>query len=67
MDGFWAFCLWTALTCSGAYAAGNLLSTGQLTRDCATVGEIKVGDTIIKCEITHKIIGGRRTALEKPE
>lgn len=67
MDGFWAFALWTLLTCSGTYAAGHLLASGELTRDCATKGEIKVGDTFIKCEVTHKLVGGRKTALEKPE
>ena len=66
MEMFWGFVLWTALTCSGAYGLGNFLAATEITRDCASKGEITVKDTVIKCEITHKIINGRRVVLEMP-
>lgn len=65
MDGFWAFILWTFLTCSAAFGAGHLMSATNLTRDCDSKGEIVVKDNVMKCELTHKIINGRRVALEK--
>lgn len=65
MDGFWAFCVWTVLTCSGSYGVGHMMAAVDLTRDCASEGEVVVKDTVIRCEITHKIINARRVALEK--
>lgn len=64
MDMFWAFCLWTVFTCSGAYGLGHFSAATNITRDCASSGEIVVKDTVIRCNITHKIINGRRMALE---
>lgn len=65
MDGFYLFIMWTALTCSGAFGVGHMMASTDLTRDCSSKGEVVVKDTIIRCEITHKIINGRRVALEK--
>ena len=67
MEKFWAFVIWTAFTCSAAYGMGNLLAADDLTRDCANKKEIVVKDSVIACEITHKIINGRRAALEQPQ
>ncbi len=67
MEKFWAFVIWTGLTCSGAYGMGHLMASVDLTRDCAGKKEIVVKDSVIACEITHKIINGRRAALEQPQ
>lgn len=64
MDGFWAFIIWTCITCSTAFAVGQLLASQELTSSCDDKGEMVVKDTVFSCEITHKIINGRRVALE---
>lgn len=67
MDGFWAFIVWTAITCSGSFGIGHMMAATNITRDCADKGEIVVKDSVIRCELTHKIINGRRIALEKSQ
>lgn len=65
MDIFYAFLLWTCLTCSGAFGLGHLLTAQELTKSCAVSGEMVVKDTVFACEITHKVINGRRVSLGK--
>lgn len=63
MDGFTAFCTWTFLTCSAAFGLGHVMAAGNITQDCALKGEIVVKGKVIRCEITHQLIDGRRIKL----
>jgi hypothetical protein len=65
MDGFWAFCMWTAITCSASFGFGHMLAAQNLTSECDDTKQMVVRDTVFSCEITHKIINGKRIALEK--
>lgn len=65
MEMFYAFCVWTFLTCSGAFAMGHVMASVDIVRDCGDGGEIVVKGRVIQCDISHTIINGRRVALDK--
>lgn len=64
MDGFWAFCLWTFLTCSAAFAAGRFLPMGDVAQDINNKGEVVIRSTVYQCQPSASIINGRRVPLQ---
>lgn len=64
MDGFYAFVIWTVVTCGLAFTAGKYLPQAELSKDCSSKGEMVISNKVYKCEPVAVWVDGKRIPLE---
>ena len=64
MDGFYAFCIWTFVTCAAAFGAGRYLPMGDVAQEINTKGEIIIRKTVYQCKPVALQVDGRRVEIK---
>lgn len=64
MNGFYAFCIWTFITCSGAFAVGSMLPQQDLAKDCKSSNEMVISGTVYQCRPVALLNKGVRAELK---
>jgi hypothetical protein len=66
MEGFYAFCIWTFVTCAASFAFGKYTPNMDLVRDCNSKGQVIVQSKVIQCKVIAVLVDGRRVELKEP-
>jgi hypothetical protein len=67
MDGFYAFCMWTAFVAFMSFATGKYFPATDIRKDCGLTGETIISKTVIKCKPVAAIVDGHRVNFEEKE
>lgn len=64
MEGFYAFCIWTFVTCVASFGAGRYLPLGDVAQDINTKGEVIIRKTVYQCKPVALQVDGRRVEFK---
>ena len=64
MEGFYAFIIWTCVTCSAAFGLGRYLPLGDVAQDINNKGEIIIRKTVYQCKPVALQVDGRRVEIK---
>ncbi len=65
MEVFYAFCIWTVVTCGIAFGAGRYMPLGDVAQDIERTGEVEIQKTIYQCKPVALKVKERRVEIEK--
>ena len=64
MEGFYAFCIWTIVTCGLAIGAGRFMPLGDVAQDINNKGEVVIRNTVYQCKPVAVQVEGRRVEIK---
>lgn len=65
MEGFYAFCIWTFVTCAASFGAGRYLPMGDIASTIERTGEVEIQKTIYQCKPVALKVKERRVEIER--